>query len=206
MTQTLRSLDRAGGPSGPPSLNSSYRGPLLRSGDDVGDQVIFELGDLVLEPQLALLEPRDLKLVAFGPRAKCLDRGIEIAVLLPQQFDSSADLGKIHAQRPLGSQVTSCPRRAQAFDRRNLPRSNQNPPLGTRSSATDMQSGALFTVHLSRRRPTMETSHLNALRNKHAGIDARLSEESRRPFPDTIVLARLKKEKLQIKQEIAGLN
>jgi hypothetical protein len=52
----------------------------------------------------------------------------------------------------------------------------------------------------------METSHLNALRNKHAGIDARLSEESRRPFPDTIVLARLKKEKLQIKQEIAGLN
>ncbi|MFW2829679.1 YdcH family protein [Sphingomonas sp. ID0503] len=51
----------------------------------------------------------------------------------------------------------------------------------------------------------METSHLTALRNKHAGLDARLSDEARRPFPDSTVVARLKKEKLQLKQEIAGL-
>jgi hypothetical protein len=51
----------------------------------------------------------------------------------------------------------------------------------------------------------METSHLVALRSKHAGIDARLSEEARRPSPDSNIVARLKKEKLQIKQEIVGL-
>ena len=51
----------------------------------------------------------------------------------------------------------------------------------------------------------METSHLTALRSKHAGIDARLCEESRRPLPDTALVARLKKEKLQLKQEIVGI-
>ena len=51
----------------------------------------------------------------------------------------------------------------------------------------------------------MHQAHLSALQAKHAGLDARINEESQRPMPDMAVLARLKKEKLKIKEELAGL-
>ncbi|MEA3010210.1 MAG: hypothetical protein QOJ91_1902 [Sphingomonadales bacterium] len=49
-------------------------------------------------------------------------------------------------------------------------------------------------------------AHISALQNRHADIEARIEEESQRPMPDTATLARLKKEKLWIKEEIAGLH
>ena len=51
----------------------------------------------------------------------------------------------------------------------------------------------------------MHQAHVSALQAKHAGLDARIMEESQRPMPDTATLARLKKEKLRLKEEIAGL-
>ena len=51
----------------------------------------------------------------------------------------------------------------------------------------------------------MQQAHISALENKHAGLDARISQEVQRPMPDTAVLARLKKQKLRIKEEIQGL-
>jgi hypothetical protein len=51
----------------------------------------------------------------------------------------------------------------------------------------------------------MHQAHVSALQAKHAGLEARISEESQRPLPDTATLARLKKEKLRVKEEIAGL-
>ena len=51
----------------------------------------------------------------------------------------------------------------------------------------------------------MNQSHVSALQAKHAGLEARIEEESQRPMPDTATLARLKKEKLMIKEEIEGL-
>ena len=52
----------------------------------------------------------------------------------------------------------------------------------------------------------MQDAHLSALETRHAGLDARISEESHRPLPDTTALARLKKEKLRVKEAIAGLH
>ncbi|RGP39881.1 hypothetical protein BPTFM16_00156 [Altererythrobacter insulae] len=49
----------------------------------------------------------------------------------------------------------------------------------------------------------MVTSHVEALQNKHAGLDAQLREEMNRPAPDTATIQQLKKQKLQIKQELA---
>ncbi len=49
----------------------------------------------------------------------------------------------------------------------------------------------------------MQNGHISALAAKHAGIDARISEESQRPVPDTATIARLKKEKLKIKDTLA---
>jgi hypothetical protein len=51
----------------------------------------------------------------------------------------------------------------------------------------------------------MQQAHISALQTKHAGLDARIAEEIQRPKPDTSILARLKKEKLRVKEEIAGI-
>jgi hypothetical protein len=49
----------------------------------------------------------------------------------------------------------------------------------------------------------MESSHVNALQEKHAGIEARLREELNRPSPDSAKIQDLKKQKLRIKEAIA---
>jgi hypothetical protein len=51
----------------------------------------------------------------------------------------------------------------------------------------------------------MQQAHVSALEAKHAGLEAQIIEEEQRPMPDTTTLHRLKKEKLKIKEEIAGL-
>lgn len=51
----------------------------------------------------------------------------------------------------------------------------------------------------------MQNAHMSALETKHAALDARISEENQRPHPDETTLARLKKEKLRVKEAIWGL-
>lgn len=51
----------------------------------------------------------------------------------------------------------------------------------------------------------MHQAHVSALQAKHAGLEARIVEESQRPLPDMATLARLKKEKLRVKEEMTGL-
>lgn len=47
--------------------------------------------------------------------------------------------------------------------------------------------------------------HVDSLRNKHAHLEHLIDEELHRPLPDQTVLARMKKEKLRIKEEIERL-
>ena len=49
----------------------------------------------------------------------------------------------------------------------------------------------------------MQDAHMSALETKHAGLDARIDEESHRPLPDMATISRLKKEKLRIKEALA---
>ncbi len=51
----------------------------------------------------------------------------------------------------------------------------------------------------------MENGHTASLNAKHAGIEQRISSELRRPYPDAQTLSKLKREKLKIKESIAGL-
>ncbi len=48
----------------------------------------------------------------------------------------------------------------------------------------------------------MEQPHVVALEAKHAGLDQLIAEEYRRPQPDPVVISRLKKEKLKIKEAL----
>jgi len=52
----------------------------------------------------------------------------------------------------------------------------------------------------------MHQAHVLALQAKHAGLEARIVEESQRPLPDMATLSRLKKEKLRVKEEMSGLS
>jgi hypothetical protein len=49
------------------------------------------------------------------------------------------------------------------------------------------------------------SERLETLKVRHAGLEAEIAEESRRPNPDDGVIHDLKKEKLRIKDEIARL-
>ena len=51
----------------------------------------------------------------------------------------------------------------------------------------------------------MQQAHISALETKHADLEARINEEIQRPLPDMATLTRLKKEKLKLKEAIAGL-
>jgi len=48
----------------------------------------------------------------------------------------------------------------------------------------------------------MDKNHVSALRGKHEALDREISEEERRPNPDTIRIHSLKKEKLRLKEEL----
>ena len=50
----------------------------------------------------------------------------------------------------------------------------------------------------------MSNSHVSSLVEKHVRIEERLDAEQRRPSPDSTLLAVLKKQKLRLKEAIAG--
>ncbi len=45
-------------------------------------------------------------------------------------------------------------------------------------------------------------NHSSAMVTRHAGLDARLADEARRPSPDQMIIASLKKQKLRIKEAL----
>lgn len=51
----------------------------------------------------------------------------------------------------------------------------------------------------------METTHHSALSTKHEGLERRLKDELKRPFPDAARIQKLKKMKLRIKEELAHI-
>lgn len=50
----------------------------------------------------------------------------------------------------------------------------------------------------------MDKAQVEELASQHAALHARIDEEEARPHPDEDLLHRLKKEKLRLKDELAG--
>jgi len=46
---------------------------------------------------------------------------------------------------------------------------------------------------------------LDSLKARHAGLEAQITEETKKPHPDDTTIHALKKEKLKVKDEIARL-
>src|SRR6266540_4412775 len=73
-----------------------------RSGDDVGSELVFDETDAVAQLQLAFLQPLNLQDVGAGGIVQRFDRGIEVAVLLPQAGQGRLELAPFllrHARR-----------------------------------------------------------------------------------------------------------
>lgn len=51
----------------------------------------------------------------------------------------------------------------------------------------------------------MNNSHLSALQSKHAELSSRIAQEERRPARDEVLLHQLKKQKLNLKDEIVAV-
>ena len=50
----------------------------------------------------------------------------------------------------------------------------------------------------------MDKAHVEAIASKHAALHAQVDAEEHRVHPDTDLLARLKKEKLRLKDALVG--
>ena len=50
----------------------------------------------------------------------------------------------------------------------------------------------------------MQSPHVEALQTKHAGLEAQLRQKQARPAPDDAVIRQIKRQKLRIKEELAG--
>jgi hypothetical protein len=57
----------------------------------------------------------------------------------------------------------------------------------------------------SREEKSMSNSHLAALQSRHADIQTKIDKEERRPAPNMTLLSQLKKQKLKLKESLAGV-
>lgn len=48
-------------------------------------------------------------------------------------------------------------------------------------------------------------NNIDALRDKHAELEAKLEDENSRPLPEQTVISAIKRQKLRIKDQMAGL-
>ena len=74
--------------------------------------------------------------------------------------------------------------------------------LGPQEASRQRRPPGLVTDEGERR---MESSHITALQSKHEGLERRIRDEMNRPIPNDTILQTLKKQKLQLKQEIVAL-
>lgn len=59
-------------------------------------------------------------------------------------------------------------------------------------------------AHFTKGIAPMDKAQVDSLASKHAALHAMIDEEEHRPHPDEDLLHRLKKEKLKLKDELAG--
>lgn len=61
------------------------------SGDDVGDQLVFQPHDLILERQLLLFQPLQGQLVGRGRDGHGLNGKVQITMVAPHHLQADAD-------------------------------------------------------------------------------------------------------------------
>lgn len=75
------------------------------SGNDIGQQRIFDDRDLISQPQFGLFQASDLQLIRMGSLPRCFgergNRGIKIAMFGAQQFKAFAPFLFVHFAKPV---------------------------------------------------------------------------------------------------------
>jgi len=76
---------------------SRWSGASSRLGDDVGQQLVLDAGDLVLEEQLLFLEPLQLELIGAAGFLQRVNGAVEIAMLLLELEQRRPELANVLA-------------------------------------------------------------------------------------------------------------
>lgn len=95
--------------------------------------------------------------------------------------------------------TTQPPQSRRLYHRRGVPRD-------TTKAGNARQQEATCGDRPRKEDKRMETSHISALRTKHAGLERQIEQEMARPVPDDTLLQDLKRRKLRIKEEIAQIH
>src|SRR6266508_1413635 len=91
---------------------------ILVSGDDIGNQLAFQLEDLVLEAKLALLQALQLELVERRLLEQTVDHLVEVAVLALQGLKLGLDgLGVLRLRRRVAHALATLPCAVYPFAR-----------------------------------------------------------------------------------------
>jgi uncharacterized protein YdcH (DUF465 family) len=171
-----------------------------RSGDNVGDAQVDNPGDVVLEAQFAPLQPGDLELVAGRLGAKRPNALVELAMLGLERFEPWARLIVTHrVVILLRIRVWSKP-----GHKRWLGRASRRMVQSIKTKRPIRDLLRVGDIGWVKGLAPMDKAVVEELESKHAAVHALIEEEEHRTHPDEDLLHRLKKEKLRLKDELAG--
>lgn len=162
--------------------------------------MVEHLLDRVFQHQLAALQPGDLQLVGEWLFGKGEDLFIEASMLRLHRIELFLEC-IVHSFRNHPVRILT-----------PLPVGRDEPRLqsvGLTLRIRDKGSEKCFThdaiqSHSRKGMAPMDKAHVEELTSQHANLAAKIDEEEHRPLPDMIKLHELKKEKLRLKDELAG--
>ena len=172
------------------------------SGDDIRDCAVVDELDLILDLQLAFLQPRHLDLVMRTGFNQGGDLLIQLSVLPFQSNQQFCRVIVVHRQQGALIQQAGTPNSRGGSD--DLP----NGPVEwmqcgkTKCLIRDLLLALSRTS--SKGLATMDKAYVEALSSKHAALQTRIEQEEHRSNPDIDLVHQLKKQKLRLKDTIVG--
>jgi uncharacterized protein YdcH (DUF465 family) len=164
--------------------------------DNVGNKLILEPHDLILQHQFFLFQPGNLKLVNGAAGTQRVDGIVEIAVFDLQLFKLCAISFVVHIHCYSEGVVNKSPTKK--------PYAPQAAFLWkTGHAKSDLLVPVRSATLTQNEENDVNNSHMSALRLKHAELEIKLEREETRPLPDAKLVHTLKKQKLHIKDVIA---
>src|SRR4029450_4501866 len=139
---------------------------ILVSGDDIGNQLAFQLEDLVLETELALLQPLQLELVERRLLDQAVDHLVEVAVLALQGLKLGLDgLGVLRLRRRVAHALATLPCAVYPF----APRKGSTEGVGF-SAPSVLEFLARALCRRGRRRGLPRAAGTARLRREHLAV------------------------------------
>lgn len=190
-------------------------GNAAASGNNVGSDLVLDLDDTVLEDELALLQALDLQLVAGDHIFECIDRHVQIPVLLLQPREFHFEFSQIVHRKAQMAEPPGTGRWKAKLCSRAFSRASAKPIFCTLIGSL-RQRGLPSTRHFlcvtllssDVEKEVIDMplqNHLVELERKHQALEREIQDALNHPSMDDTKMAELKRKKLQLKDQITRL-